>query len=370
MDSGALNKALLSVTRRTLITQQDCGTKKGLDIEIDSKDILDRNLASTIVGVGTKNTLVDTKVISVAKSKNIKTLLVRSPLTCESVGGICIKCYGILPNGQEPSVGENVGVQEGQALTERSTQLTMQTFHTGGTALGGGGIAGSFPRLKQLLEVPQTLSGKAALAPKAGKIEKITKNPIGGYDITLDNKIITVPPERKIIVTKGQKVEKGDALTEGAVQPQELGKLTSHLDAQNYIVKELDSIYKGDFNKKSFETVVRAISDNAVVTSAPDNSGYERGDKTTISELDYINKDRKKEGLDTIKYSPYFKSIETSNVDKEDWLTKFTTNRIKQALQEGVSSASYSDVSGKDPIPAYLYGDEFGKGDPGKGIFY
>jgi len=320
--------------------------------------------------VAKKNTIVDGKLILKLRSINVKEIPVRSPLTCESVNGICGKCYGLLPNGQEPSVGDNVGVLEGQALTERSTQLTMQTFHSGGTALSGGGITGSFPRLKQLLEVPETLAGKALLATETGSVKKLVKNPIGGYDITIGDKMYTSKPEQRVKVKVRDIVSRGQALTEGVIQPQELGKLKSHLSAQEYMVDQLNSIYGDEFKKKSFETVVRAISDNAVVTSSPDESGYNRGDKSTVSELKYINKERNKQGLDKIRYTPYFKSIETSNVDQEDWLTKFTTNRIKQALQEGVASGAYTDLHGKDPIPAYLYGDEFGQTDPAKGVFY
>jgi len=370
MDSGALNKALLSVTRRTLITENDCDTKKFVEIEISSKDAMDRFLAKTLSGVASKNSIIDTDILQKLKFSGIKLVPVRSPLTCETSNGICVKCYGLLPNGQLPSIGENVGVLEGQALTERSTQLTMQTFHSGGTALSGGGITGSFPRLKQLLEVPETLASKGIIAREAGEVESVTKNPIGGQDITINGKTYISPPEQRVSIKPGTRVTKGQALTHGSIQPQELGKVTNHLTAQQYIVDELNKIYGDNFNKKSFETVVRAISDNAQVVDAPDKSGYYKGDKMTLSELKHINKERAKEGLELIKYTPYFKSIETSNVDQEDWLTKFTTNRIKQALQEGVASGSYTNLHGKDPIPAYLYGDEFGKTDPAKGIFY
>jgi len=370
MDSGALNKALLSVARRMIITEDDCGTSKFVDLDINSKDLLDRALAKTLPKVAPKNTYINSALLLKLKVRGITSVPVRSPLTCETVDGICIKCYGLLPNGEIPSVGENVGVLEGQALTERSTQLTMQTFHSGGTALSGGGITGSFPRLKQLLEVPETLSGKALLATESGTVESVTKNPIGGQDLSINGKIYTASSDQKVLVKPTAVVAKGQALTQGTIQPQELGKLTSHLSAQKYIVNQLSKIYGDDFSKKSFETVVRSVSDHALVDDAPEGSGYHRGDKTTISALNNINKERTKEGLAKIRYTPYFKSIETANVDQSDWLTKFTTNRIKQAVQEGVASGAYTDLHGKDPIPAYLYGDEFGKTDPAKGIFY
>ena len=74
-----------------------------------------------------------------------------------------------------------------------------------------------------------------------------------------------------------------------------------------------------------------------------------------------MNKQRAKEGLDEIKYTPYFKSIETLNTDSDDWMTKVTTNRIKAALRVGAAKGQYANIKGKDPIPAYLYAENFGK---------
>ncbi|MBC8437075.1 hypothetical protein H8D85_01990 [bacterium] len=367
MDSGALNKSLLAVTRRLIIVEEDCKTHKGLDFLIDSKDVMDRLSAETIPNVIVKNTIVDSQILLLLKMKGIKELKVRSPLTCESSNGICSNCYGLLPNGELPSIGENVGVSEGQALTERSTQLTMQTFHSGGDALAGGGILGGFPRTLQLLEVPANLANKAVLSDVKGSVKTIRKNPIGGYELRIEgygiqnDKTFSIPPNSIIKVKIGDKVNIGDALTEGPIKPQELGALTSHLDAQRYIVDEINDVYNNDFNKKTFETVVRAISDFATIDSAPNDVDFERGDKTSKSYIESLNKGRIEEGLEPIQYTPYFKSIETSNVDNEDWLTKFTTNRIKSAVQEAASSASYADIAGKDPIPAYIYGDTFGK---------
>lgn len=370
-ESGALNKALLNVTRRLLVVQEDCGTKKGLEYELNDKNVMDRTLVNTIAGIGKRNDVVDDRVVNNARSKSINKLLVRSPLTCDSVNGVCQMCYGLLPDGKFPAIGTNVGILDSQAVTERATQLTMQTFHSGGSALAGGGIVAGFPRLEQLLTVPQKLSGKATLADQEGVISKITKNPTGGYNIFVNTKMHVVPAGRMPIVTVGQRVQKGDALSEGVIKPQELGSLKSHLDAQKYMVNEASKVYGDKFYKKTFETMVRGISDNAEVTYAPDGSGFLRGDKTTISNLEAINKKRVKEGLEAIEYIPYFKSIETLNTDNDDWLVRMSTNRIQQALTTGAAKAQYSNLKGKDPVPAYLYGDNFGKDfNPDEEIFY
>ena len=370
-ETGALTKELLSVSRRFLVVMTDCNTEKGLEFDIDDKNLLDRTLLYTIKGVGKRNDIITTDIIMKAKAKHLDKLPVRSPLTCEAVDGVCQMCYGLLPNGQFPSIGTNVGILDSEAITERATQLTMQVFHTGGSALAGGGIQAGFPRLEQILKVPERLSGKATLSEVDGTINSITKNQTGGYNVYINQKLHIIPAGRKPIVSVGQQVNKGDAISDGIIKPQELGELKSHLEAQKYMVNEAANIYGEDFYKKTFETVIKSISDNAEITYAPEDSGFLRGDKSTISFLEYLNKKRKKEGLELIQYKPYFKSIQTLNVDTDDWLTKVTTNRIKAALTAGASKGQFANLKGRDPIPAYLYAEEFGKNiNPEKGEFY
>jgi DNA-directed RNA polymerase subunit beta' len=374
-ESGALNKSVLTVTRRLLIIETDCGTRKSITVELDDNNVLDRFIAETLPGVVRRNQLIDSEVLLKLKKTGKTEVEVRSPLTCESAQGLCQQCYGLLPNGNLASVGTNVGALDAHAVTERATQLTMQTFHTGGAATTGG-VAESFPRLEQLLKVPQTLKGQAILSPVKGTVKEISKNLTGGFDVriegygTRNDKTITIPSGKLPVVQKGSKVSPGDRLSEGSIKPQELGELKSHLIAQEYIVDQLDSIYDKKFYRKTFETVVRAMSDNAVVTDAPDNSGYIRGDKTSTSYLKSLNKDRRAQKLAPIGYKEYFKSVDTLNTDYNDFLTQFTTNRLKNALTTGAAKGNYANIRGKDPIPAYIYGEGFGKGDMAKGEFY
>jgi len=375
-DSGALNKALLTVSRRLLITMTDCATTKGVEVEVNSKDILDRRSLETVKGVIKKNQLIDSDTILNLKKAGLVAIKVRSPLTCQAPQGLCQHCYGLLPDGSIPGIGTNVGALDAHAVTERSTQLTMQTFHTGGAVNTGGSVAASFPRLKQLIYVPQKLKGQATLSPVKGKVKKIDKNLTGGFDVriegygTINDKTVTIPSGRIPVIKKGDKVSPGDRLSEGSIKPQELGELKDHLTAQQYIVSELDNIFGNKFYKKTFETVVRSISDNAIVTEAPENSGYFKGDKASTSYLRKFNKDRRKEGLAPVKFKEYFKSVDNINVDYPDFLTQFTTNRFKNALTTGAAKGNYANIRGNDPIPAYVYGEDFGKGDVEKGEFY
>lgn len=249
----------------------------------------------------------------------------------------------------------------------------MWTHNTGGAVKKGDQTA-SFPRLEQLLKIPEKLSGKATLAPVTGTITSLSKNNIGGWDVKVNNHELKIDPGRKPVIKEGDRVKKGDRLSDGVIQPKELGRLKDHLTAQQYIVDEIGEIYGDGYSKKSIETVLRGISDNAEITEVPDDQvDLFRGDKTSISFLKKLNKEREHSGLEPIKFKPYFKSIDTLNVDSDDWLTRVTTNRVKDGLAKGMAKMTWGDVAGRDPIPAYIYGDDFGlpgkKRDDGEGFY-
>lgn len=368
-DSGALNKSLLGATKDLLVTDDDCETIDGIKMDINSPDIYDRFLAQTVPGVGKHNDLIDSALISRARSHQIMELIVRSPLTCKEPNGVCQLCYGLMADGKLPSLGTNVGIIDGQAVTERSTQLTLQTFHTGGRV--DTGITAKFPRLVQLLQVPKTVRGKAVLAEKSGTVTKITKNPTGGWIVVIGQKEHRVPAGRELLVKEGEDIEIGDSISTGVVKPQELASLKDFRSAQLQMVNDLSNLFDNKFHKRTFETVIRGISNNAEITEAPEGSGYLRGDLARISELEKINEERTRKQQPLISFTPYFRSISMLPGDKQDWLSRLTTERLKQTITEGAATGMATNIKGNDPLPAYIYGLDFGKDfNPKKGQFY
>jgi len=362
---GALTKALIGNVWGTLITTDDCNTKKNLELTVkgNEKDIIDRCLAEPVPGVGSRNDIITGIVYNKLISRKVKSIKVRSPLTCAEVKGLCQLCYGVLPTGQFPELGYNVGVADAHAVTEKSTQLVLRTKHTGAAFAGQEDAAtiGGFDRLVQLLEVPAVVPKKAILAPQTGTINNLQKDALGGWDVTIDKKVVNVPSGKKLLIGKGSVVNKGDKLSYGSVKPQELADLKGHQAAQQQIIEELDEIYGNDYHKRTFETVLRAISSNARVTESQKDSTYLRGDVTSIQAIDALNLERKENDLSPIKYQPYFKSIQVLPQDREDWLSRVGTNRIVQAIRESAATGAASNIHGSDPIPAYMYGSEFGK---------
>jgi len=150
-NSGYLTRRLVDVAQDCIITMEDCGTDKGLTMQavVDAGQvvaslalrILGRTAAEDIVHPETgeviipKNHTMDEKDVDAVEEAGVKTVLIRSALTCESQNGICAACYGRdLARGTPVNMGEAVGVIAAQSIGEPGTQLTMRTFHIGGTA--------------------------------------------------------------------------------------------------------------------------------------------------------------------------------------------------------------------------------------------
>ena len=362
-ESGGLNKELLFNTKNLLVVEEECGTPDGISVDVDSREVLDRYLAADVPGVGKRNDLVDSELLAKARKRKLATLLVRSPLECESEGGVCVKCYGLMPNGQPPRVGENVGVLDAEAITERSTQLTLQTFHSGGVAGTKSGILAGFPRLKELLYVPATIVDKAVLAEETGMVRSIVPNPAGGHDLYIGEKKYYIPRERTINVNVGQLVKRGDSLTDGSIKAQELSALKDHQTAQIYTAKEINKIYDDKFARKSIETVIRGTSNFAEINEIPDGAPvtWLRGDTVPLTSIKKVNRQLSSEGGNQIKFTPVFKSIDVLPLEENDWLSRLTTNRLKPTIQEAVTTGMTTNTKGTDPMPAYLQGTHFGQ---------
>ena len=150
-DAGYLTRRLVDVAQDVTITIEDCGTIQGILLEDlkEGEEIIER-LDERIIGRYTLEEIVDpidnTKyaksgkildeaiVKSIANS-NVFQVKVRSVLTCEAPHGVCMSCYGInLANHKEPRIGDAVGIMAAQSIGEPGTQLTLRTFHIGGTA--------------------------------------------------------------------------------------------------------------------------------------------------------------------------------------------------------------------------------------------
>ena len=150
-DAGYLTRRLVDVAQDVVIRDNDCGTVRGLMVSAlkDNEEIVEP-LSERILGrvavhdildpvtdelIFQSGTEITEEVASRIEAAGIEEMEIRSPLTCETKNGICGKCYGRnLATGRSVQVGESVGVIAAQSIGEPGTQLTLRTFHVGGTA--------------------------------------------------------------------------------------------------------------------------------------------------------------------------------------------------------------------------------------------
>src|SRR5207302_2575507 len=172
----------------------DCGTDKGMTVtadELRSDTDWDTHIFGRVVGeavkrdrttVVKKDTEVDRTTLAILKAEKPDEIVVRTVLTCESILGVCARCYGSnLAMGKLADIGEAVGVIAAQSIGEPGTQLTMRTFHTGGVA--GHDITHGLPRVIELFEA-RTPKGKAVLARTSGVL-RITDDETKGRTVTI-----------------------------------------------------------------------------------------------------------------------------------------------------------------------------------------
>ena len=290
-DSGYLTRRLVDVSQDIIVREADCGTENGVVVREFVNDktgevieklydrIIGRYTNKKVINPETKEVIAD-KLEYITESiadkiinAGIKEVEIRTTLTCNTVNGVCQKCYGRnLATGNVVEVGEAVGIMAAQSIGEPGTQLTMRTFHTGGVA-GGEDITQGLPRIQELFEA-RIPKGKATIAEINGKVSKIEEDH-GKFKISITNKLETKEHVTnygsKLRVSLNDEVVAGDKLTEGAISPKELLTVTDPLTTQEYILKEVQSVYRGqgvDISDKHVEIIAkRMISKIRIIDS-------------------------------------------------------------------------------------------------------
>ena len=294
-NSGYLTRRLVDVVQDVIVKEHDCGTIQGVVVEafINEKDgSVIESLAERITGRYTNKKVInpETKEVIVDKGVYITEQLadkitkagvtsveIRTTLTCKTENGVCQMCYGRnLATSNPVEIGEAVGIMAAQSIGEPGTQLTMRTFHTGGVA-SGDDITQGLPRVEELFEA-RNPKVRASVAEIAGEITNI-ENQNGKYKISITNDKETREQTTnygvKLRVEVGDKVKPGDRLNEGAVNPKELLAVTDPITVQNYIVQEVQKVYRSqgvDISDKHIEIIVRKMISRMRIVDAGDTN--------------------------------------------------------------------------------------------------
>jgi DNA-directed RNA polymerase subunit beta' len=366
---GALTKELINTVIDNKIRSKDCGTTKGTLLPSMDADVEGRFLAGDVPlkdGQTLKRgSLVTSQVRQQIKKSGPAKVLVRSPLNCKEVKGICSTCYGLNERGTLYTVGTNVGVIAGHALGEPITQMQMKTFHTGGVG-GESDVGDYFTAAEDLFKVPSTLKGSATLAEISGKIQKIETDALGGKTVTIDGKKHVVPHTNQLLpqIRVGYEVKKAEALSTGRKNPHDILRITKSMGAvRNHITDSLSALYvptTGHERRRNIETVIRAMTDLTRIDDPGDDSSYLRGQLVPMSEVEAKNRDLKAMGKRPIKHKPKLKAMNQMPLaGQEDWMARLNFQRLKETYIEGAAQNWKSDIHGH-PISGIAHGAEFG----------
>ena len=167
-DSGYLTRRLVDVAQDVIVREDDCGTTRGIAIDTDERGgfgskLIGRLAAEPIVApdgtiLADRDSEIDVPLSRRIEAAGVRSVLARSPLTCEASRSVCRKCYGwALAHNELVDLGEAVGIIAAQSIGEPGTQLTMRTFHTGGVSTAETGV------VRSLLEGLVEFDAKARL---------------------------------------------------------------------------------------------------------------------------------------------------------------------------------------------------------------
>ena len=367
-NSGYLTRRLVDVAQDIIIKEEDCGCKSGLVVSdfIDDKDgsvieslserIIGRYTAKKVINPETKEVIVDkneqiTETIAnkIVKA-GIKSVEIRSVLTCRSETGICQKCYGNnLATGNLVEKGEAVGIMAAQSIGEPGTQLTMRTFHSGGVA-GAEDITQGLPRVEEIFEA-RNPKGKATIAEITGKITKI-EDANGKWDITIMNdadcRKHTTTYGAKLRVEEGMEVNAGDRLTEGTISPKELLAVTDAITTQEYILREIQKVFKSqgvDIADKHIEVIASRMINKMRITDAGDTD-LVAGLSVSIRKFMAKNKPVILEGKVPATGYPIILGITKSSLETDSFLSAASFQETTRVLTDAAIKGKVDELKG------------------------
>ncbi|MEG2584140.1 MAG: DNA-directed RNA polymerase subunit beta', partial [Oscillospiraceae bacterium] len=354
-DSGYLTRRLVDVSQEVIVREDDCGTEDGIIVRniMDGNEVIeplsDRLEGRTVIGDllnpkdKTDVIVKDGEIITADQAKKIivsgiKEVKIRSVVKCRSKVGICAKCYGNnLATGKLVNMGEAVGIIAAQSIGEPGTQLTMRTFHAGGVA--GDDITQGLPRVEELFEARRP-KGVAIVAELNGTAHLTNTNK--RREITVTNQengeaeTYLIPFGSRIKVREDDKLEAGDPLTEGSLNPHDILDIKGPTAVQNYFIQEVQRVYRlqgVDINDKHIEVIVRQMMHKVKIEDAGDTHVL-TGALINIYELEAINNKVVAEGGRPAEYSSVLMGITKAALSTDSFLSAASFQETTRVLTD------------------------------------
>ncbi len=372
--AGYLTRRLFVVAQDAIVTEDDCKSKNGVTIgrktasgiEIAfSKAIRGRVLAVDAVDtkgnvIFKKGHLVSRRDAAAIEGTTCESVVVRSPMTCETLHGVCQQCYGAdLTTNKIVDIGEAVGTVAAQAIGEPGTQLTMNTKHAGGTSSAGGDVTQGLPRVEEVFEkrqpkIPAVVSkcdGIVTDIRTEGKTKTIVvavdKRSEGAPKKT-DTVEYEVPFRRVVKVVKNEEVKAGQLLTDGSAHLPELFKFGGKETTQEYIISEVNKIYElqgVQIARKHIELIVKQMMSRVKITNSGD-SHFTIGD--VVEEWVFVeaNNKLKEQGKDVAKADRIIMGITESSLSRKSFLAAASFQNTTRVLINAAVRGSHDNLSG------------------------
>ena len=281
-DSGYLTRRMVDVSQDVIIRESNCHTTNGIWVGAvydKNGDVID-TFGNRIRGRYPVNDVLHPQTHELLHSKDvmmmpedaakfekagIEKIYIRTILACRARVGVCAKCYGMnLATSKEVDLGEAVGVIAAQSIGEPGTQLTMRTFHSGGVA--GDDITQGLPRVEELFEARRPKK-MAQISEITGivNIDDTHRTALRNITVTADDgevKVYQVPYSVGLKVAHGKQVLKGEPITDGALYPQDVLRISGVEAVQDYLVQSVQAVYRQqgvEINDKHIEVIIRQM---------------------------------------------------------------------------------------------------------------
>jgi DNA-directed RNA polymerase subunit beta' len=354
-----------------------------------------------------RDEILDRERVRKITEARIEAVKVRSPLTCELTHGICQHCYGMdLGRGNLVVLGAAVGIVAAQSIGEPGTQLTLRTFHTGGVAAGGD-ITTGLPRVEELFEARRTPKGEAIISRIEG-VARIMANDrmselrvvrvehsemvsdefdvpaewtivakdedaveMGAVLATLgeaainathsgrvrieDRKVIVsyeqketeeyeIPSTARLVIKDGDRVEAGQQLTEGSLNPHMILQIKGREACQKYLLVEIQKVYRSqgqNINDKHFEVIIRKML-GKVQVRRPGDTHYLPLDLVDRLEITKANEALVAESKQAARFSEILLGVTKASLSTDSFLSAASFQHTIKVLA-GAAIASTED---------------------------
>lgn len=369
-NSGYLTRRLVDVAQDVIVQGEDCHTDTGFTVstirDIKANTVIEP-LFDRLVGRYSKNDILhpETGELIVAENEQItedlakqvvdagiESVEIRSIFGCKTKNGVCKKCYGRnLATGLDVEIGESVGIMAAQSIGEPGTQLTMRTFHTGGVATDDD-ITQGLPRIAQLFEA-RAPKIEANISEIEGTVESIEELN-GRYIVKINNPLEEAPKQyvtaysAVLRVQKGDTIKAGDKITEGVINPKRLLNYTGIKNVQNYILKEVQKVYRLqgiEISDKHIEVMIRQMLRKLRIVDGG-HTALLPGTLVSVSEFTDINHDVLLAGGNPAVAQPALLGITKASLETESFLSAASFQETTKVLTDAAIKGKTDDLVG------------------------